>query len=75
MARPVSFESAYAKEIGITRQHLRRLGGFERLQVLSPLARALLLQPHAYGSSRTIRKGGLTRRGMRRAPDIRTREE
>jgi hypothetical protein len=72
MARPVGFEGEYSKYLGITTKHLRRLGGFERLETLTPEARALLLKPNIYGGSRGLRSGGLKKRGMARARDIRS---
>ena len=72
MARPLEFEALYAKSLGITKRHLRRLGGFERIESLTPEAKALLIKPNVYGLSRGLRSGGLTKRGMTRARDIRS---
>lgn len=75
MGRPVSRDSAYAKEIGIDGKRgartIRNLGGSQKLQSLSPEVRAILLKPHRDGTSRGIIKGGLAARGFFRATDKR----
>ena len=79
MARPASEETIYARELGIkgNKCHMviRSLGGCEKLRALSPECRRTLLAPMGHGYSLELRKGGLRKRGMLRAKDIRLQHD
>jgi hypothetical protein len=64
VARPLSADSRYASQLGISRRTLRILGGAAKLQALSPAALAILLSPQNYGNSQTIHVGGVAACGM-----------
>jgi len=63
--RPISPDTAYARELGVSKRVVINAGGADRLKALEPEARAILISPFKYGKSRTVADGGLKARGMK----------
>ena len=65
--RPVGANTLFAREHGITRQKVWRLGGAARLRAMTPEVRAFILGDKGPGKSgKELRRGGLAARGMSR---------
>ena len=66
--RPLCDDAAYARQHGLTKRQVRRLGGAEKLRSLTPDALAVLLKPLGVPgkTARQLHSGGLAARGLLR---------
>lgn len=62
--RPLTPDQQYAEKYGVSVRQVRRHGGAERLDRMTPEACALILKPKCKVGFAVIKKGGLAARGM-----------